>query len=141
VRGKKLSDNNLKFGFTQMRLVEELPVSKFMTTQRMIFGILCIKEIFKNKKWNRWADNWLSNKDRTDKAVILAAGIADTAYGVARTGTAVRTACSAYAITVAAFDIAYRASYTAADVAVDAVEIAHINLVKIAKQAMKFKEN
>ena len=41
VRGSKVTDSGLKFGFSMMRLVEEIPIPKITLTQKAAFAILC----------------------------------------------------------------------------------------------------
>jgi len=65
VEGKFLDDNGLKCGYSRARLIEELPVPQISLVQRVRFAILCTKEVYKEKEWNEWADNWLSGKNRT----------------------------------------------------------------------------
>lgn len=122
VRGKKLSDCGLKFGFTQMRLVEEVSL-KVTMNQRIAFGILCAKEVYSDKEWNYWADNWLSGKDRS----VIAASRAATCHRI--------FSSSSYA--------AYAATATAAyaDDAADAIAYAafatELDLVKTANKVRK----
>jgi hypothetical protein len=145
VKGAKKSDNGLKYGFTMMKLVEEIPIPDIGPTQRTAFGILCAKQVYKNKDWNRWADNWLNGKDRTADAANAADAAARAAYAdavaaayaayAARTAAyadAVAAAYAAYADAVAAYAATY-AAY-AATYAADA----DINLIKLAKQAMRY---
>jgi hypothetical protein len=136
VKGAKKSDNGLKYGFTMMKLVEEIPIPDIGPTQRTAFGILCAKQVYKNKDWNRWADNWLNGKDRTANA---AADAADAAYAnVAYAPYAARAAAAdaADAVAANAAYAAYAAAYAAARTAADAD--ADINLIKLAKQAMRY---
>lgn len=152
VRGKKLS-GDLKFGFTQMRLIKELPVPEFTIIRRIAFSILCVKEVYRGKKWNEWADNWLSNKDRTNKT---ARAVSDAVWNVIGATRATRAASdtiyaaerAAYAAAIAIEGypaIAVKGLAAARAIAANAVAYAtyttHIDLIKIAKQAMKFKEN
>jgi hypothetical protein len=141
VKGAKKSDNGLKYGFTMMKLVEEIPIPDIGPTQRTAFSILCAKQVYKNKDWNRWADNWLNGKDRTANA---AADAADAAYAAYAAPYAARTAAADAADAVAAnavytayapYAAAYAAPYLAADA--DAAD-ADINLIKLAKQAMRY---
>jgi len=69
----KKTDHGLKVGCTEMTLTEELPLPVITTTQRVAFGILCAKEVYKDAGWTRWADNWLSGKDRTAARAARAA--------------------------------------------------------------------
>jgi len=139
VEGKKLSDKGLKFGFTQMQLAKELPLPNISLNQKIAFGILCVKKINSDKNWNKWADNWLSGKDRTKDAAD--ATCTDAAYA------AIAAADAAYA---ARTDAARAAAYAAADAAYAAIAAADaitynntvfnsIDLIKIVKEAMKYE--
>jgi hypothetical protein len=71
--GQMLSDHGLKFGFTEMAVVEELPLPAITTTQKVAFGILCVKQVHAEPRWNKWADAWLTGKDRTETAAARSA--------------------------------------------------------------------
>ena len=68
VGGKKKTDHGLKFGFTEMTLIKEISLPVISPEQKIAFGILCAKEVYKEEKWILWADNWLSGKDRAAEA-------------------------------------------------------------------------
>lgn len=75
-----VTHDGLKGGCKSMTLTSELPVPEFSTEQRVKFGILCAKKVCTDKKWNEWADNWLSGKDRDAYAADAArAACADQA--------------------------------------------------------------
>ena len=67
--GSHLNDNNLKGGCTEMTLIKEIELPTVTNEQRIAFGILCAKEVFRyhnhTSKWNTWADKWLSGEDRS----------------------------------------------------------------------------
>lgn len=68
VGGNLKETGGLKFSFTEMTLLKELPLPKVTLVQRIAFAILCVKEVCKDKDWNEWADNWLSGRDRTKES-------------------------------------------------------------------------
>ena len=111
VAGDFKNDKGLKCGYRKMRLVKEIKVPKITTEQRVKYAILCTKQVYAEKEWNTWADNWLSNVNRT---AADAARVATHAAYVAHAADA-----SAYA----------------------AVDAAHagkkINLVELAEECMK----
>ena len=111
--GKHLDDNGLKGGCTKMTLIKELTLPVITLTQKVAFGILCSLMVYKNKKYVTWANNWLLKKDRT--------------YS---------TAAAAYA--AADITVAYATANAAAKAANAAVGIATIDLIKIAKKALKY---
>ena len=81
----KKTDHGLKVGCMEMTLTEELPLPVITTTQWIAFGILCAKEVCKAAGWTRWADNWLSGKNR---AAARAADAAAAARAAARAADA-----------------------------------------------------
>jgi len=134
VKGKKLSDKGLKYGFTMMRLVQELPLPEITVTQKVAFAILCVKEINRSKKWDDWADNWLSGKDRSSMTSvnIVETLLSPTAYAAK---VSVFTATQAVNENpVAKAIVAHNAACTAVEVSA----VKTIDLIKIAKKAMKF---
>ena len=118
----KKTDHGLKVGCTEMTLVEELPLPVVNTTQRVAFGILCAKEVCRSAEWTAWADNWLSGKDRSERAAAKA---------VAR------------AAAKAAAEAAWAARAARAAAAAEAAEAAEaagaIDLIAIAQKAMEVK--
>jgi hypothetical protein len=77
-RGKSLDDRGLKIGWTEARIVKKIKLPKWTTTQKVAFGILCAKEVFFDNVWNRWADDWISGKDRSSASAASAWGVAGT---------------------------------------------------------------
>ena len=73
VEGKYLDDGGLKCGHTRMRLIEEINPPVITVTQKIAYAILCAREVCTNKKWNDWADGWLSGNDRSAEAAWAAA--------------------------------------------------------------------
>lgn len=142
-KGLHKTDRGLKEGFTQVELTEELKLPEIISNQKIAFGILCAKEVYKEGSWNRWADNWLNNIDRNKGVTCIDAyGSAYVATYAAYTTYAAHAAYAAARAAYAAARAAYAtyAAYTvhaayAADAATDA---ANINLTKIAKKAMKY---
>jgi len=154
VEGEVLNDNKLKCGYTKARLVEELLVPQISPVQRVRFAILCAKEVYKGKKWNKWANNWLSGKDRTKESTAGAAYTAEsTARAAKSTASVAKSAKSAFYATKSATIafyvtkstmIAFYAAKSAESAAESTVEIAFytaeskkIDLIKIAQKAMK----
>ena len=125
--GKHLDDKGLKGGCTKMTLVKEIELSEITLNQKTAFGILCSLEVYKEKGFVKWANNWLSGVDRT--------AAADATYAVDAAAYA-----AAYAAADAAADAAYAAAY-AADAAyyVAAHYAADIDLIKLAKKALEYK--
>lgn len=80
VEGKTEDDNGLKCGYTKARLVKEVDVPEFTTNQKVAFAIYCALEIYREKSFVRWANNWLLNKDRTAKTAKAAVRAARAAW-------------------------------------------------------------
>jgi hypothetical protein len=120
-------DNQMKLGSNKMKLIEEIPIPEININQKIAYGILCAKEIYKDKKFNEWANNWLSGKDRSRKSAIRAARAAAAAYAAsaaacvaARAADAVDAASADYAAARAACAAAYAAAYATDAYAADA---------------------
>ena len=113
VDGDCKNDNGIKCGYKRMRLVREISIPTITTEQKIKYAILCAKQVCFEKEWNIWADNWLSNVNRTSD--------------VARTADA----AAAHA---AAFAAAYAAHAAAAHAAATGKKI---NLIKLAEESMK----
>jgi hypothetical protein len=131
-----LSDHGLKFGFTEMGVVEELPLPNITTTQKVAFGILCVKQVHAEPRWNEWADNWLSGKDRT---AASAARAASAAMAWASAESPVRSAELAARAASAAWAWASWASEEASWVAEEAARAGkELNLGAIAAKSMGY---
>jgi len=121
-----IKDNaGLKSGCTKLTTTHEIPVPKVTTEQRVRFAILCVKQVCIEPEWNKWADAWLSNKDRSASAASKAWEAAKTAEGVAWT-SAEKAAKAAAEATKAAARAAWASEWAsesaarAADWATDA---------------------
>ncbi len=138
VRGTKLADSGVKFGFTQMRLVTELELPEIGLTQRIAFGILCAKQVCEDKGWNRWADAWLDGSDRTKESAEAAArAVVKLMVAVGKT--------AAWSAGWAAENAAWSAGWAAdwamirsAEAAARAVAAQTVDLKKLARQAMEY---
>lgn len=62
------SDHGLKVGCTKLTTVRLIDRPEPTTEQTIAFGILCAKEVCHDADWNKWADDWLSGKDRSKAA-------------------------------------------------------------------------
>jgi len=107
-RGKRRDDHGLKCGYTQMRIIEEIPVPEPTREQYIEFAIRCAMAVYSEPSFVEWANNWL---DGTNRTAIAAAAIAN-----GRADYAARSFADAAAV-VAAYDAAYYA--------IDLVAIAH----------------
>jgi hypothetical protein len=156
-KGDVVISEGLKVGVKTLTIITPLKIPKVSTIQRVAFAIYCGMEVCKNDKWLTWAQNWLSNKDRTSKTARYAAdavdayNAADAAAHVADAATyaAYAAANAAYAADAAAHvayatdaantayaaDAAAHVAYAAANAAY-AVD-AKIDFVKLAQKAME----
>jgi len=145
VKGRSLDDHGLVYGYTKARLVEELPVPQISLVQRVRFAIFCVKEVYKAKKWNKWADNWLSGKDRTIDAAWNTNSNFYTFYTLRAKSVVTATESAFYAVESAASAVSVKnkknAPGNAANAADSAVRSAtknkKIDLIKIARKAME----
>lgn len=126
VSGECKNDYGLKEGWSKMTFVKWIKVPKVTKTQKIAFGILCAKEVYKEPEWNKWADKWLSGEDRSKKSAAVACAAAYSYFS--------RDGSSAAAYAAHVRDVA-----VAACAAVDASEVAVLDLPVLAKTAMKIK--
>jgi hypothetical protein len=127
VKGTRRVSFGEKYGFTFMRIPSgsEIELPGITTNQRIAFGILCAKEVYKDRDWNEWADRWLGGTDRS-------AWAAAAARAAARAADADAARDAAWAAAKAA------AAAWAADAGWAAAKAAAIDLKTIAKKAMKY---
>ena len=145
VEGRGLDDNETKCGYSRARLIEELPVPQISLVQRVRFAIFCVKEVYKAKKWNKWADNWLSGKDRTIDAAWNTNSNFYTFYTLRAKSVVTATESAFYAVESAASAVSVKnkknAPGNAANAADSAIRSAtkskKIDLIKIARKAME----
>jgi len=129
----------LKSGCKTLRTIKEIPLPEVSGVQKIAFGILCGKEVCKDKGWNVWADKWLSGEDRSKESADAARS---AAYAAADGSVAYYAAAAAYAANAAN---AY-ANADAANAAADASYAAYaalaaksINFIELAEKAMTYK--
>ena len=110
-----VASDGLKQASLEQTIIEELIIPKPTLIQTTAFGIICAKHIYKNIKFQSWANNWLSNEDRSIHAARAAARAAEDAAWAAE--AAARAVCAA----VCAAEDAARAAAWAAEAAARAV--------------------
>jgi len=145
VEGKFLDDNGLKCGYSRARLVEELTVPQISPVQRVRFAILCAKKVYKEKEWNKWADNWLSGKDRTKESAAIAESAASAAESAAKSATIMARSAEESAIYAAKSAVftseiiinTAKSAFYATESAAFATESKKIDLIGIARKAME----
>ena len=140
--GEELHES-LKSGCKTLTTIKEIPLPEISDVQKIAFGILCGKEVYKDEKWNLWADKWLSGEDRTTKTAAASHATAAAHAAVYAAHTAV--AASAYAAAgnaaaaAAGNDAPYAASAYAAPYAAAAAADDKIDFIEIAEKAMTYK--
>lgn len=72
VSGKTKDDSGTQRGFCKMRLVRELSLPAVTQEQRIRYGILCAKAIYRDAKFVVRVDSWLSSEDRSKTAAWAA---------------------------------------------------------------------
>jgi CTP synthase (UTP-ammonia lyase) len=107
-----VAQDGLKVGVKSCTTIKTIPLPKITRQQKIKFAILCAKQVCKNKKWNTWADTWLSGKDRS-KAAAVAADAAHAAHAAAYATVAAAAANAAHAAAVAAYATAVAAAHAA----------------------------
>src|SRR3990172_3470109 len=80
---KPVNQDALKIGVKSCTTIREIPLPLITSEQKVKFAILCAKQVYKDKKWNKWADKWLSGEDRTNAAANAAANAAYATYAAA----------------------------------------------------------
>jgi hypothetical protein len=154
-------DLGLKGGSTKLRITQEIQYVAPTKEQCVKFAILCASAVCRDKSFIKWANNWLSGKDRScgaaDKAYSAAhADAADAYYAAdAAAADAAARAAAAYAAAAAAADAAAANAYSDAAAAANAYSAAaaanaayyaaadaaragiKLDLVAIAKMAME----
>ena len=139
--GKFKDDFGRKGGCTKLTTTKEISIPNITTNQKIAFAILCGLEVYKDEKFQKWANEWLENKDRSADAANAAANAAnaavDAAYAAANAAAnAADAAYAANAAANAAVDAAYaanaanaadaaNAAYAAANAAANAADAAY----------------
>ena len=146
VEGKFLDDNGLKCGYSRAKLVEELPVPQISLVQRIRFAILCTKEVYKGKEWNKWANNWLSGKDRTINATwnnkcnfctLYTASAMENAFYAAKSAAIATKSAESAATEVYTVQSALESAASVVFAVKSATESKKIDLIGIARKAME----
>ena len=119
-------DGDLKVGCKSLTTLRQIPMPQPTTLQCVAFAILCAKAVYGESSFVRWADDWLSGKDRSEKAA--AAAWAAAAQAAAAAGAAEEWGAAAAQ--------AAKAGVVAQAAKAAAAGAATINLPQIARDAM-----
>ena len=134
----------LKSGSKTLTTIKEVPLPEISLNQKIAFGILCAKEVCKDKGWNLWADKWLSGEDRTTESAKVAYNASYAAYYAASYAAYYIAAAASYAsyATYSAKTASYaayvNATYSAKTASYAADANKNINFDKIAEKSMKY---
>ena len=134
-----VNTDGLKYASKSQTLIKELTIPEITTEQKVEFGIRVVKLVYKDTKWNTWADNWLDKSDRTKKSA-RAAYAANAAASAAAWAASASDAAADYDAAYA--DVADAAAYAAARVAVnDAAARAEVVYHEFNKQMIEIIES
>jgi len=117
-------DRGLKFGTTKLTSIKRCRIPRISRAVKIRFAIYCALEVYKDKDFKRWADNWLSGEDRSTEATEAAAWAAGAAWATEATEAA-----------WAAWAAAWAAEATEAAWAAD------IDLISFIKKAVKDEQD
>jgi hypothetical protein len=134
-----------KVGCQTLTTLREIDKPVITPEQRAKFAILAAQAVIGNRspKWSKWAEGWLSGKDRTaraaDAATNAATNAAYAAYAAARAADAATNAADAAANAANAANAtnAAYAATNAATAAYAAARAADLDLVALAEEAMR----
>lgn len=156
-----INDRNTKVGCKALTTIRIITAPTIYVEDRIRFGILCAKEVYKGLAFLSWANEWLEGIDRSNikannviKYANAAAAAAlnnnriaaKAAYATSYAATAAKAASYAANAAIAA-KAATAASYAAnaantydaffaANAAIKAASAANLNLIQLAKQAV-----
>jgi len=133
---KIVNDDGLKFASKSQTLINEIPLPEISSEQRIEIGIKIAKIVYKDEKWNEWADKWLSGEDRS----ITAADTAANAAALYPNATDVYANAAAFAAANAAAAAA-RSYAVYADSAVYAYASANVDTNEFNKQLIDIVES
>ena len=142
------TDYGLKVGCTRFKTLRRIPVPKVTTEQTLRFAILCALKVYKGKDFVTWGHDWLSGRDRSEAAALVAALAARVAAKAVRAAAQAAAEAAALAARVAAEAAAWAAEAAltvraAARVAAEAaawaaaVSARDFDLIAIAEEALK----
>lgn len=107
---KIVNTDGLKFASKSQTLIEEIPLPEISTEQKVEFAIRVAKTVYKEKKWNEWADKWLNGEDRSEESAYTAAYVANAANANAAAFASAAAWATARAANYAAASAAYAAN-------------------------------
>jgi hypothetical protein len=137
VKGKVVANNKgLKCGCKSLTVLEELPVPQISLEQRIAFGIYSALKVYKEEPFVKWANDWLSGKDRS-KESARSIPYATTTTSVV--SYAVPAASASASVSAFAFYVSYYAAASAAAASTVSSIGERLNFKLIVKKAMLIK--
>ena len=70
-----VNSDGLKFASKSQTLLKEISLPEISTDQRIASSIKIAKTVYKDEKWNEWADKWLSGEDHSITPAANAAAL------------------------------------------------------------------
>ena len=129
--GLHRDDRGLKGGCTRLTLIRQVDLPQITTEQHVRFGILCAKAVCNDRAWSAWADRWLDGSDRSQESAWAATEAAARAAEAAAWATEAARAVA---------ETAAWAAWEAARTAEAAAESTPLDLIAIAREALKGPE-
>lgn len=125
----------LKSGCRTLTTIKRIRLPKVSRVQLIAFAILCVKRVYKEKQWNKWANRWLSGKDRSKESALATKDSIMSSYPTSLASDAAWKAARAASIEYS--DIVVR--HVAGVVMSCSVFNSKINFSKIANKALTYK--
>lgn len=116
-KGKSVANKGLKGGCKKLTTLKQVNLPEISITQRVEIAIRLSLLFCIDKKYIKWANDWLDNKDRTARAAddaraaVYAAHTATYAVYTAPAAAAAAAATATYAVYTAAHTATYAAAY------------------------------
>ena len=138
VSGDSLVES-LKSGYRVVTMLERVELPVLSNEQLIAFAILCSLKVYRAEHYVKWAEDWLSGKDRSRGAAAAAYTGAAATYAIGCVAAANAAAAADDAADAAAYaaDAAAYAAYADAAYAYAASGI-KIDFIALAKQAMTY---
>ena len=130
------TDYGLKVGCTRLRTLRQIPPPNVTLPQRIRFAILCAQKICDDPAWNTWANQWLSEMDRSRNSALNARiGLKSDAASEAAISAAFMSKGRSWVILAAAWSVLYTVWETPQQ------RRSLLNFAALAKQAIAEEKN
>ncbi len=132
-KGRVVADDGTKSGCKTLTTIKQIPVPQFTTEQLVEIAIRCAMKVCTDGKFQEWALNWITGKNRTANAACAAYAANNAAYAA--------NAATYAAANAATYAAANAAAYAAADAARAAAyaiyAAADVDLIAIIREVIK----